>query len=125
MNTSNHLAVAETKGVQGHTPGPWRLSSMYPARVCGEREGHTFVANCHSNDDPDDAEDWANARLIAVAPELLEVARLLALATDEGDDAAQGTHYVDKDGRIRCKGSFLATIEQARAAYAMATGSTT
>lgn len=49
---------------------------------------------------------------------LMEIARWLDLATDEGDDIARGTHYVDKDGRIRCKGSFLAVIEKARAALA-------
>jgi hypothetical protein len=47
--------------------------------------------------------------------ELIEIAKQVALATDEGDDAAQGTHYVDSSGRIRCKGSFLGTIERARA----------
>jgi hypothetical protein len=40
----------------------------------------------------------------------------LTLATSEGDDRAMGTHYVAKDGVIRCKGSFLALIENARAA---------
>lgn len=50
------------------------------------------------------------------APELLAIAEKLALATDEGDDQAQGTHYVDKQGVIRCKGSFLTLIEEARAA---------
>lgn len=60
----------------------------------------------------------AYERMLKVAPELMDAARALALATDEGDDAAQGTHYVDNSGRIRCKGSFLASIEKARAAIA-------
>ncbi|OYD50668.1 hypothetical protein [Acidovorax kalamii] len=47
--------------------------------------------------------------------ELLAIAKRLAVATDEGDDQAQGTHYVDKQGLIRCKGSFLSLIEDARA----------
>jgi len=64
----------------------------------------------------------ADARLIAAAPDLLEIVRLLTLATDEGDDKAQGTHYIDKAGVIRCKGSFLELIENARAAIAKATG---
>ncbi|MEO5672488.1 MAG: hypothetical protein ABIR26_17510 [Ramlibacter sp.] len=50
--------------------------------------------------------------------ELLEIVRQLTLATDEGDDKAQGTHYIDREGAIRCKGSFLALIERARAAIA-------
>jgi len=58
----------------------------------------------------------------APAPELLEILRRFALATNDGDDQAQGTHYIAKDGTIRCKGSFLALIEEARAAIAKATG---
>ena len=58
----------------------------------------------------------------APAPELLEILRRFALATNDGDDQAQGTHYIAKDGKIRCKGSFLALIEEARAAIAKATG---
>lgn len=55
--------------------------------------------------------------------DMLKVCERLALATNEGEDASQGTHYVDSAGRIRCKGSFLALIEDARAAIAKATGS--
>lgn len=65
-----------------------------------------------------------DAALSAAAPaapvELLEIAKRLALATDEGDDLAQGTHYIDKQGLIRCKGSFLSLIEEARAAIGAA-----
>ena len=53
---------------------------------------------------------------------LVEIAKSLALATDEGDDKAMGTHYVDKFGTIRCKGSFLELIEKARAALAQHKG---
>ena len=49
---------------------------------------------------------------------LLSIAQRLALAANEGDDQAQGTHYIDKHGLIRCKGSFLALIEDARAVTA-------
>lgn len=66
-------------------------------------------------------QDRTEARMADSHAELLEIARRLSLATDEGDDAAQGTHYVDKAGVIRCKGSFLELIEQARAALARAT----
>ena len=62
------------------------------------------------------------SRVIEERADLLAVAEALALATDEGDDRAQGTHYVDPSGTIRCKGSFLAAIERARAAVARVTG---
>lgn len=57
------------------------------------------------------------AKMLELDPrqaELLSVIRALSIATDEGDDASQGTHYADKAGRIRCKGSFLDLIERAR-----------
>lgn len=52
--------------------------------------------------------------------ELLDIVRQLTLSTNEGDDIAQGTHYFGSDGRVHCKGSFLALIERARAAIAVA-----
>ena len=55
----------------------------------------------------------AQATKIAV---LLEIVNAVTLFTDEGDDRAVGTHYVDKAGVIRCKGSFLETVFKARAA---------
>lgn len=117
--------------MSAHTPGPWVadaqqvLAPNMPKRIWGENgqySGSFIVVQTHLYTSTEHAEAVANACLIAAAPELLEVARLLTLATDEGDDAAQGTHYVDKAGRIRCKGSFLETIEKARAALAKATG---
>jgi hypothetical protein len=97
-----------------HTPGPWVATGN------GIHAGTRCVATTHF-------EPWeqraTDARLIAAAPELLAVAELLALAANEHDDLASGTHYVDKAGRIRCKGSFLESIGRARAAIAKATGS--
>jgi hypothetical protein len=55
-----------------------------------------------------------NPAVAADIQRLREIARLLALSADEGDDKAQGTHYIDKHGVIRCKGSFLELIEMAR-----------
>lgn len=67
-------------------------------------------------------EESTVAALRARHAELVAIARALSLATDEGDDAAMGTHYIAKDGRIRCKGSFLELIERARAALATSGG---
>ncbi len=103
-----------------HTPGPWVIKfrndhSAYISMGNPLEGPHKQFCLQFDGRDPSDV---ADANLMEVAPELLEVARLLALATDEGDDAAQGTHYVDRDGRIRCKGSFLGAIQKARAAIA-------
>lgn len=112
-------------GRDAATPGPWEACGQYVRTAITNPEvagAHLprgwLIATCEIGA----VDGVANARLIAAAPDLLAVAELLALATDEGDDAAQGTHYVDKAGRIRCKGSFLETIEKARAALSLAGG---
>lgn len=46
--------------------------------------------------------------------ELLEIARLLSLLTDEGDDRLHGAYHA-RDGHVRAKGSTLELIERARA----------
>ena len=106
---------------QKHTAGPWTAFVAgkwdYTIRAA---DGSPVVRLSdyfgHSQDERE-----ANARLVATSPELLALVARLALATNEGDDQAQGTHYVDKQGLIRCKGSFLSLIEDARAAVAKAT----
>lgn len=45
---------------------------------------------------------------------LADLVRRFCLSTDEGDDKAQGTHYVDKGSTIRAKGSFLGLLAEAR-----------
>ena len=47
-------AEVRSKRTQQHTPGPWHIGERHPSRVIA-----------------DVAEDLANARLIAAAPELL------------------------------------------------------
>ena len=102
-----------------HTPGPW-----FPSQILDDGRWGIITAQNEIVVGVTQALTIENARLIATVPDLLEIARLLSLATDEGDDAAQGTHYIDKQGRIRCKGSFLALLEQARAAIRKVTGDT-
>lgn len=102
-----------------YTPGPWGFNAAgcltsHGLPTINKSNGHLLASLADTNE--------ANARLIAAAPDLLDIAQRLALATEECDDAAQGTHYVDKSGVIRCKGSFLELIENARSIIAKATG---
>ena len=73
-----------------------------------------------------DGEGLANAARLALCwnthDALVAIVARLTLATDEHDDKAMGTHYVDKAGVIRCKGSFLELVEAARAALALVEG---
>ena len=53
-----------------HTPGPWKATS-----VSDGKELHYFIApNGHAS--VAEADNMANARLIAAAPELLEATRI-------------------------------------------------
>ncbi len=64
-----------------HTPGPWlnHGCSVYSAKVWSEgiATGDRYIASSQPLDEsmPSD-EDLANARLIAAAPEMLEVLKL-------------------------------------------------
>lgn len=98
-----------------HTPGPWAVlpeeADKDYLRIRGTRLGCRYkVANVHmprlweSHDvlrDHENAESWANARLIAAAPELLEALQFVMTAFGEQLSTA---------------------FEQAQAAIAKATG---
>lgn len=63
-----------------HTPGPWQVNHGDQFQVCdadGKVRGCSPIATMHGSA----SEKRANARLIAAAPELLEVAQLI-LAED-------------------------------------------
>lgn len=85
-----------------HTPGPWTFSdtAIWALDDC---EFHA-IADCPVNHTCRDAETmWANARLIASAPDLLEALKRIVTNYDGGNYAA-----ID--------------MPQARAAIARATG---
>ena len=72
-----------------HTRGPWHASPTYPCAIYDE--GEVLVGLCEGRDGV--AKRYANARLIAAAPDLLEsVSELLhcmALANWEADPIAE------------------------------------
>ena len=76
-----------------HTPGPWMESSFEVwSPLNGKRFGKV-VANLRRAEAPDD-EARANARLIAAAPDLLEVAAMVLETIDGGGPVVtfQDTH---------------------------------
>ena len=96
-----------------HTPGPWTRKRAIPDDDTISRlvfAGDDLIATVHDLEDAGH-EAFANARLIAAAPELL--AALVALQT---------TRPRDNFGRISYKAAYEAMLRQARAAIATATG---
>jgi len=93
----------------GHTPGPWEAESDLSVWALG---GGIKVAGACGTGGGLTAEDHANARLIAAAPELLTALRELR---DECD-AAQGPEL------RQCGSAWRALMESADAAIAKAEG---
>lgn len=68
----------------GFTPGPWRTSYNFGVAHHVVRQAGGLIAVCDAGDYATGrAEGEANARLIAAAPDLVEVARLLLRVDDE------------------------------------------
>ena len=64
---------------QQHTPGPWRVSDWKRSPIPIVASDGRMVADVRLQPDPVSVQGWpteeANARLIAAAPELLEIAQ--------------------------------------------------
>lgn len=113
--------VAETPVVSGHTPGPWKIDYGHPRGLPGgisrAAAPWTAVTRFNTFARPTTPEALANARLIAVAPDLLEAARQAEQALLTFCD-----HYVieDRDHDLAAERA----IQAIRAAIAKATGET-
>lgn len=91
-NKDQTLGQTAPQPAQAHTPGPWTQGKKYPAIILSNNEnGNRFVATtCRNSDDeyqPTEKE-LANARLIAAAPDLLEVLKEIVETLD--DDCSEG-----------------------------------
>ena len=83
-----------------HTPGPWELGySDLGSQIISSADGYVAVVHYWSRPEQ---EMKANARLIAVSPDLLDALELILSAEDRGF----GMDYV--------KGCARAVIEKAR-----------
>jgi hypothetical protein len=91
-----------------HTPGPWKVKAGTNAVLAGRKQicSHVNAASALPVNMLEDQEiAQANARLIAAAPEMLEVLKTLCDMADDGD--------------VAC---WVAEWDKARAAIAKATG---
>lgn len=95
------------------TPGPWRITGSGISRYIDAPIGNGMlqeVAWCGATEQPEQME--ANARLIAAAPDMLDV---LTLMVEQITDPANADHTLNAF-------SYGARIAEARAAIAKATG---
>jgi hypothetical protein len=71
--------MSDTETKPTHTPGPWEISQWakhhpragFPASICQNEDADDSAFVCFLDGNNDMATEWANARLIASAPELL------------------------------------------------------
>lgn len=72
--------------MSGHTPGPWVVDEYGDVQANGEDVARIATGDHHSS---------ADARLIAAAPELLELAKKYASECGECDGLGYVVNYVD------------------------------
>ena len=111
--------------MSAHTPGPWvvdargggvvRSDAPETERQFARGKGRPQVAVAVGMSDRPEGEWEANARLIAAAPELLALARLVVSETTEDENGNMPPHPHD---------ALLTLLDAARAAIAKATGGT-
>lgn len=81
-----------------HTPGPWLLDGTYVYQ--DDATGRT-IADCAHNKNRDRAEQVANAKLIAAAPELLDALRDALKALAVANIAGQSLYAAPVTEKIR------------------------
>ena len=88
-----------------HTPGPWAIEDCTP----GESTGLRFAINSENNVIARTTDGWkeaqANARLIAAAPEMLEMCKLLeeCMETIDGKDGYDASYELAKVRAVLAK----------------------
>ena len=104
--------------MNAHTPGPWFIDEeTRPSEICtvhqtDNEQRWVYVRGALGYWSADGAENMANARMIAAAPDLLEALQKLVEACTDSNDACYGTLST----------SFVANL--AESAIAKATGKT-
>jgi|TARA_R100000482_G_C5128275_1_gene150120 hypothetical protein len=90
---------------QTHTQGPWAIEDCTP----GESTGLRFTINSKDNVIARTTDGWkeaqANARLIAAAPEMLEMCKLLkeCMETIDGKDGYDASYELAKVRAVLAK----------------------
>jgi hypothetical protein len=88
---ATHSELCKAAGIPEHTPAPWEIldkmnasGDMFILTDKPNEFGNFIIADITRNGDPVTAEDKANARLIAAAPELLNALKEIAKRAYDG-----------------------------------------
>jgi hypothetical protein len=114
--------------MSGHTPGPWAISSVsMETGAVGIAKNRILIAEAHNGysfmdvvQGNEPAEQFANARLIAAAPELLAAAEAWETADDARNDCAECENEGPWEHCGPCSERFGEAIVLRRAAIAKA-----
>ena len=68
------------------TPGPWFVTASMESGPVHAGNGDVIVGYCEHNAGRMSAEQWANARLVAAAPEMYDILETLVGICDEPTD---------------------------------------
>lgn len=82
-----------------HAPGPW--FQTYPRVICDASGVGIASSGLLSDEKRSQAEQEANARLIAAAPELLAALKRVEEIIRSGDDLSKESHYGQEHNQIR------------------------
>lgn len=96
-------ATTKEKRTTKHTPGPWHFiegdAKRHGSSVITKAEDTDFIIGhiiCESVNAEQRAEDIANARLIAAAPELMEIVQYIASWGRVGPDEVNAAREIVK-----------------------------
>jgi hypothetical protein len=96
--------MSDTETKAAHTPGPWEIDQWaqhtrragFPASIGQPEDADDPMSICTMDGDGDMATEWANARLIASAPELLDAAKYamgVIAAAAPNDDSEEAGYF--------------------------------
>lgn len=96
----------QTEQKTKHTPGPWAFTEGDKDRGMmseifreNDHEFRIGFVTCESHNAAQRAEDIANAKLMADAPDMLGTLMTLVESLDEGEDAATILNYINTQCR--------------------------
>lgn len=107
MSLTEEQAKAACERIMAHTPGPWKVFDSYDQdhRIIlwdGDEQSHKPICNMGEIGDMNYAQDLANAKLIAAAPDMLAAITYAIAALAGSDGVEYGELIADADKARKC-----------------------